>query len=300
MSRTIEAPRELVVTRRFAAPPEQVFDAWFDAKAVGTWLFATAGGFSHHVRIDARVGGRFEIFELRGDELARHYGTYLEIERPRRLAFTLSRNRGDEGSRIVVEIAPDGAGGSVLTLTHALDPQWTPLGDAVRSGWAGILDGLARQTSEADAGHSIILFRTFSAPRALVWKAWTAPEHLMRWLCPAEFTTLFAENDLRLGGAWRAGMRSPDGENFIHCGEYVEIDPPRRLVFSHRWEQNSREPQANTLIAVTLNDVDGKTQMIFAQSGLATLPSALSHKAGWTGAFEFLAEFLRGDAQADD
>jgi hypothetical protein len=49
----------LVVSRRFAASPEGLFDAWFDPKAVGTWLFATPGGVSKHVEIDARLGGGF-------------------------------------------------------------------------------------------------------------------------------------------------------------------------------------------------------------------------------------------------
>ncbi len=53
-------------------------------------------------------------------------------------------------------------------------------------------------------------------------KAWTEANHLLRWMCPAEFKVLFAENDLRIGGKWRSGMRSPEGEDFIHCGEYLE------------------------------------------------------------------------------
>jgi uncharacterized protein YndB with AHSA1/START domain len=292
MSRTVEATRDVVVRRRYAAPPEILFDAWFDPKAVGSWLFATVGGFSHHVHIDARVGGGFEIFELRGDELARHYGTYLEIERPRRIVFAFSRRKSEAGALATVTIEPAGEG-STLTLTHTLDPQWASMGAALHCGWSGILDGLARETGEIGAGHTIILFRTFDAPRALVWKAWTQAEHLMRWLCPAEFDVVFATTDLRVGGSWRSGMRSPDGEAFVHCGEYLEIEPPRRLVFTHRWEQNSIEPPANTTIVVTLNEADNKTHMIFAQSGLATLPSALSHKAGWTGAFETLAARLR-------
>ena len=162
----------LVVFRRFAASPERVFDAWFDANAVGAWLFATPGGISKHVEIDARVGGGFAIHEQRGEELATHFGSYLEIARPGRIAFTFGTDRKGSSTVVTADIRPDG-GGSLLTLTHRLDPQWAPFDASVRAGWAGILEGLARATGEPGNGHTLILHRTFDAPRILVWKAWT-------------------------------------------------------------------------------------------------------------------------------
>ena len=85
MSLTADLTRPtLVVSRRFAASPERLFDAWFDPKAVGTWLFATPGGVSKHVEIDARLGGGFAVHEQRGDILATHFGVYREIVRPKR------------------------------------------------------------------------------------------------------------------------------------------------------------------------------------------------------------------------
>ena len=153
----------------------------------------------------------------------------------------------------------------------------------------GVLEGLARATGEAGNGHTLILRRTFDAPRSLVWKAWTQAEHLMRWICPAGFSVLFAENDLKVGGRWRSGMRAPDGDEYIHAGEYLEIDPPSRLVFTHKWERNDLEPRVTTEIIVTLSERDGRTDMTFVQSGLGSRESAASHKNGWTGAFDNLA-----------
>lgn len=298
LQRIDTAIEPLVVTRRFAAPPALVFDAWLDPKAVGRWLFATPGGLSAHVEIDARVGGCFAIHETRGETLATHFGEYLEIDRPRRLVFTMGRDRAGPFSRVAIDIVADGAG-SLLTLTHFLSPEWAPSTPAFRAGWSGILEGLARETGEADAPHRLILFKTFDAPRALVFKCWTEPRHLMRWLCPATFTVLFVENDLRVGGKWRGGMRSPEGEEFIHHGEYVEIEPPSRLVMTHQWERNHLEPAALTTLEISLLEQDGKTEMIFVQSGLATEASALSHRHGWTGAFDLLAELARELAVTD-
>ncbi len=280
-----------VVSRRFAVSPERLFDAWFDPKAVGTWLFATPGGVSKHVQIDARVGGGFAIHEQRGEMLATHSGVYREIIRPDRIVFTFATEKSGPSTLVTVAISSDGAG-SLLTLSHQIDPEWAPLEVSIRAGWEAVLEGLARANGEVDNGHTLIMRRTFDAPRILVWKAWTEAEHLLRWICPANFQVLFAENDLRLGGKWRSGMRSPEGEDFIHCGEYLEIEKPSRLVFTHSWERNRLEPRALTKITVVLKERDGKTDMTFVQAGLANEESALSHKHGWTGAFDQLADFL--------
>lgn len=285
------AGRVLVVSRRFDASPERLFDAWFDPAAVGTWLFATPGGVSKHVEIDARVGGGFAIHEQRGEVLATHFGAYVEITRPSRIVFTFAADRLGPSSLVTVDIRPDGAG-SLLTLTHRLDPEWAALEAGVRAGWSSILEGLARTTGEPGNGHTLILRRTFEAPRILVWKAWTEADHLTRWICPAGFEVLFAEADPRIGGKWRSAMRSPDGDEYIHGGEYLEIERPARLVFTHKWERNDLEPGVTTEITVVLNERDGKTDMIFIQSGLGSAESALSHQHGWTGAFDALARHV--------
>src|ERR1700730_17160328 len=126
MSLTADLTRPtLVASRRFAASPERLFDAWFDPKAVGTWLFATPGGVSKHVEIDARLGGGFAVHEQRGDILATHFGVYREIVRPNRIVFTFATDKLGTSTRVTIDIKPDGAG-SLLTLTHQLDPEWGP------------------------------------------------------------------------------------------------------------------------------------------------------------------------------
>jgi uncharacterized protein YndB with AHSA1/START domain len=129
------------VERRIAAPPESVFDAWLDPEGVRHWLFATPDGVMEKVEIDPRVGGGFRIVERRGPDLAEHFGEYVEIDRPRRLAFDFWTNFSAERTRVIVTIAPDG-NGSLLTLTH--EGVWTDYEARTRQGWTMILDGLAR------------------------------------------------------------------------------------------------------------------------------------------------------------
>ena len=86
-------PVELRIARHFAASAERVFDAWLDPAKACHFLFATPNGIMNRVDIDARVGGRYVIVDLRDADGEReeieHVGKYLEVERPRRLVFTL-------------------------------------------------------------------------------------------------------------------------------------------------------------------------------------------------------------------
>lgn len=141
-------------------------------------------------------------------------------------------------------------------------------------------------------GLVLTIFREFEAPRELVFRAWTERALLMKWLCPAGFTTTTGAMDVRPGGAWRAGMRAPDGAEFVAFGEYREIVPPERLVMTHMWDEPGVPPH-ETVITVTLAERGGKTVMTFEQSGFVSAVSRDSHGEGWGGAFENLGEALR-------
>jgi uncharacterized protein YndB with AHSA1/START domain len=137
------------VSRRFAAAPERVFDAWLDPATAGRWLFATPTGRMVTVEIDARVGGPFLLVDCRDGEDVPHVGEYLELSRPSRLAFLFGVPKYSAArDRVDIDIAarPDGC---ELTLTHTLTPgmeEWAP---KVEEGWRGILDGLAAHLSTA-------------------------------------------------------------------------------------------------------------------------------------------------------
>jgi uncharacterized protein YndB with AHSA1/START domain len=79
---------------------------------------------------------------------------------------------------------------------------------------------------------SFTLTRWFDAPRERVWRAWTDPRELAMWWGPHGFTNPEVEADFRPGGKLRIVMRSPDGVDFPVIGEFLEVDPPSRLVFT--------------------------------------------------------------------
>ena len=105
----------------------------------------------------------------------------------------------------------------------------------------------------------ICLTRLFNAPRHLVFDAMSKPEHVKRWWgCLDEGHSVpVCEIDLRLGGAWRFVSRHPGGEAAFH-GEYREITPPSRLVFTEIFEQF---PDTVTVVTAVFTEEGGKTRL---------------------------------------
>lgn len=129
------------VSKDFTASPERVFDAWLDPAMVEYW-FAPGLGEMVRVEIDARVGGTFRLDQQRGSEIARHWGTYVEIVRPRRIVFSWCVDGVDGEDLVTIEIAP-ADGGCRVTITHRMDESFADYADLTRKGWNMMLDGMA-------------------------------------------------------------------------------------------------------------------------------------------------------------
>jgi uncharacterized protein YndB with AHSA1/START domain len=79
----------------------------------------------------------------------------------------------------------------------------------------------------------ITLGRTFAAPRELVWRAYTEPEHFARWFGPNGFTVTMDHMDVREGGSTKFVMHGPDGTDYPNFMSYTEVIPVERLAFDH-------------------------------------------------------------------
>jgi uncharacterized protein YndB with AHSA1/START domain len=84
----------------------------------------------------------------------------------------------------------------------------------------------------ADPKRDLVLERVVAVPPALVWAAWTTPEHIKKWFTPAPWSTVECEIDLRPGGIFRTVMRSPEGQEFPNLGCYLELVEGERLVWT--------------------------------------------------------------------
>jgi uncharacterized protein YndB with AHSA1/START domain len=140
----------------------------------------------------------------------------------------------------------------------------------------------------------LVITRFFDAPRDLVFKAWTDPEHLVRWWGPKGFTsTMIGKIDLRPGAPYRIHMRGPDGDDHWSQGVYREIVEPERLVFAGYWADAEGKPKGpESTVTVTFEDLSGKTRLTLRQRVFESLTARDAHRGGWTSSFERLAEYL--------
>lgn len=77
----------------------------------------------------------------------------------------------------------------------------------------------------------IVSSRIVNAPRELVYRAWTDPNHLKNWWGPAGFTNTFNEFDLRPGGKWSFIMHGPDKGNYHNECEFIKIEAPSLIAW---------------------------------------------------------------------
>jgi uncharacterized protein YndB with AHSA1/START domain len=129
----------VTVRHRFTASAERVYDAWLDPEKARKFLYATATGEIVRCEVDARVGGKYVIVDRRKGEDVLHEGTYLELERPRRIVFTVRVPKySPDEDRVTIDIKPL-AQGCELTLTTQTADEWA---EGTQRGWAMILDVL--------------------------------------------------------------------------------------------------------------------------------------------------------------
>lgn len=150
----------------------------------------------------------------------------------------------------------------------------------------------------------MVITRIFDAPRELVWKAWTEPEHLMRWWGPRGFTSPTCKIDLRVGGQYFFCMRSADGQDYYTTGVYRKIDPLHELVYTDSLADEhgkvvppsyygmDTEFPLELEVVVTFEDFDGKTKMTLKQTGLPVSETKNQAEVGWNESFDKLAESL--------
>ena len=114
-------------------------------------------------------------------------------------------------------------------------------------------------TVTTPSDQEIRMTRLFDAPRHLVFEAMTRPEHVKRWWgCLGDgYSVPVCEIDFRVGGRWRFVNRHPKGEAAFH-GEYREINPPSRVVFTEIFEEF---PDVVSVVTTELADENGKTRL---------------------------------------
>ena len=106
----------------------------------------------------------------------------------------------------------------------------------------------------------ILITRDFNAPRHLVYKAWTTPELVKRWWSAKRGEVTVADIDLRVGGTWRWVLVIDDGFEVAFHGEYRELIPNERIVYTEVYE-GYPEADAEAVNTMTFTEKDGRTTL---------------------------------------
>lgn len=141
-----------------------------------------------------------------------------------------------------------------------------------------------------DGGEVLVVRRVLPAPRERVFAAWLDPESLAQWMRPDTVAATVVEVDPRVGGRFRIAMQRGDGE-VEHRGEYLTIDPPRRLEFTWISAYTDTRP---TVVTVELLEREGGTELVLTHR---RLPASRvdAHRQGWTDIVRNLGAYLEAD-----
>lgn len=138
----------------------------------------------------------------------------------------------------------------------------------------------------------LVIKRVFNAPRDLVFKAWTDPDHIAKWFGPRDHPAREVNVDVRPGGQWRGCLRSTETGNDLWVGGvYREIVPSERLVFTFAWEEEG-ERGLETLVTIAFAEQGAKTLMTFRQTPFQSAGELDGHRGGWTSSFDRLGDYL--------
>lgn len=153
-----------------------------------------------------------------------------------------------------------------------------------------------------DPALDLVLEQVVAVPPALIWRAWTEPEHLMPWFCPKPWTVSACEIDLRPGGRFLTVMRSPTGEEFPNTGCYLEVIPQRRLLWTDGLQPGFRPAPAgghlpfHLTAVITLEPVDGGTRYtacaLHADEAARKQHEDMGFLHGWGTALDQLVDYV--------
>jgi uncharacterized protein YndB with AHSA1/START domain len=139
---------------------------------------------------------------------------------------------------------------------------------------------------------SLEIRRFIKAPRARVYAAWTDPAQMKQWFGPEKVQTRELIADARVGGEFRWDLINPEGEEMTIRGEFRELKPGKKIVFTWHWEEDEVWKNHVSIVTIELSDADGGTELRLAHEQLPNEASRDGHKGGWNSVLDKLARFV--------
>ena len=306
------AKTPIIIERTFNAPVETVWKAITSVDDMKQWWphLAPLQSFKPEVGFETQ-------FSIRHNEKNfLHLWKVTEVIPLRKITYDWKFGGYPGSSSITFELFSEG-NKTKINLTHkgleTFLPESNP--DLARGnflmGWTSLASTLGEFVEKAkkSAEEDFIISRTFDAPRELVWKAFTDPEHLKHWWGPRGFTVRAAKMDFRAGGSYHYCMRSPDGRDMWGKFVYREILTPERIVFINSFSDENggltRHPMSPTwplemLSTLTFAEQQGTTTLTIRWSPYNA--NEAERKTfedgrqgmyqGWTGTLDQLDDYL--------
>jgi len=142
---------------------------------------------------------------------------------------------------------------------------------------------MSTRSSQLAGSHRVVVRRLLSAPREQVYALWTNAERMPEWILDGGSATL----DVRVGGKYHMDMHY-QGKSYPHNGEYLEVVPPERLVFTWVSEATNWLPSIVTLEFIERGK---QTELVLTHEGLPE-KTVTDHEGGWTEIGDWLERLL--------
>jgi len=308
-SAAVDTERAIAGTRVFNAPRELVWTMWTDPQHVVQW-WGPRGFHTTMQQMDVRPGGVWQ-FVMHGPDGTdyQNKSVFVEVVKPERIVYDHVSGPLFRATAVFEDL------GGKTKVTWQMVFETAELRNKVAEQY-GAAEGLQQNLDrfgehlKREAGEEFAIERAFDAPRDLMWKVWTDPEHMNHWFGPKGMTNIHSKNDFRVGGTYHYAMRTPDGGTMWGKWIYREITPPERLVFVNSFSDPeggvTRHPFApewplEMLSTIEFVERDGKTVVVVRWTPInvtdaewntfkAGLPGM---NQGWSGTFEQLEAYLK-------
>jgi len=139
---------------------------------------------------------------------------------------------------------------------------------------------------------SLEIKRSINAPRDRVYAAWTEPAQLKEWFGPENVRTRNFTADARVGGKYRWDLINEEGEDMTISGEYRELIPGKKIVFTWKWDDDEAWKNTSSVVTLELSDRDGGTELRLIHEKLPSEESRDRHNEGWNSVVDRLEKFF--------
>jgi uncharacterized protein YndB with AHSA1/START domain len=139
---------------------------------------------------------------------------------------------------------------------------------------------------------SLEIKRLIKAPRDRVYAAWTDPAQIKKWFGPENVRTRDLIAEARVGGEFRWNLTNSEGEEMTMRGEFRELQPGKKIVFTWQWEDDEDWENHVSIVTVELDDAGAGTALRLTHEKLPNKESRDGHTRGWNSALDKFEKFF--------